>query len=131
MNFAPVRSSLLLGRANLWHDSRVSRKPEIPGKETDAYRPNDSGKFLAQWLKESARRTRQPASPDPQPAAPELPIVEESVVQSLLLRAKWPLIAFLVAIAFLQYFYVDVMVQIASLPAMIFFILINGQMPPV
>jgi len=131
VNFAPVRSSLLLGRANLWHDSRVSRKPEIPGKETDAYRPNDSGKFLAQWLKESARRTRQPASPDPQPAAPELPIVEESVVQSLLLRAKWPLIAFLVAIAFLQYFYVDVMVQIASLPAMIFFILINGQMPPV
>jgi len=109
----------------------VSRKPEIPGKETDAYRPNDSGKFLAQWLKESARRTRQPASPDPQPAAPELPIVQESAFQSLLGRAKWPLIAFLVAIAFLQYFYVDVMVQIASLPAMIFFILINGQMPPV
>ena len=53
------------------------------------------------------------------------------MVQSLLLRAKWPLIAFLVAIAFLQNFYVDVMVQIASLPAMIFFILINGQMPPV
>jgi hypothetical protein len=46
-------------------------------------------------------------------------------------RAKWPLMAVLVAIAFLQYFYVDVMVQIASLPAMIFFILINGQMPPV
>src|SRR2546423_6861732 len=109
----------------------VSRKPEIPGNETHAYRPNDSGKYLAQWLKESARRTRQPASPDPQPAAPELPIVEESAFQSLLGRAKWSLIAGLVAIAYLQYFYVDVMVQIASLPAMIFFILINGQMPPV
>ncbi len=109
----------------------VSRQPEIPGKETDAYRPNDSGKFLAQWLKESARRTRQPASSDPQSAAPELPIAQESAFQSLLGRAKWPLIAVLVAIAFLQYFYVDVMVQIASLPAMIFFILINGQMPPV
>ena len=109
----------------------VSRKPEISGREADAYRPNDSGKFLAQWLKESARRTRQPASLDPQPAAPELPIVQESAFQSLLGRAKWPLIAFLVAIAFLQYFYVDVMVQIASLPAIIFFILINGQMPPV
>jgi len=46
-------------------------------------------------------------------------------------RAKWPLIAVLIAIAYLQYFYVDVMVQIASLPAIIFFILINGQMPPV
>jgi len=109
----------------------VSRKPEIPGKETDEYRPNDSGKFLAQWLKESARRTRQPASSDPQPAAPALPIAQESAFQSVLGRAKWPLIAILVAIAFLQYFYVDVMVQIASLPAMIFFILINGQMPPV
>jgi len=111
--------------------SDVPKKTAIPEDETNEYRPNDSGKFLAQWLKESARRTRQPASPDPQPAAPELPIVEESVVQSLLLRAKWPLIAFLVAIAFLQYFYVDVMVRIGSLPAMIFFILINGQMPPV
>src|SRR6267378_2038727 len=113
----------------------VSRKPEVPANETDEYRPNDSGKFLAQWLKESARRTRQPASSDPQPApqaaAPALPIPQESAVQSLLGRAKWPLIAILVTIAFLQYFYVDVMVQIASLPAMIFFILINGQMPPV
>src|SRR5437762_14319215 len=109
----------------------VSRKAELPGKATDEYRPNDSGKFLAQWLKESARRTRQPASPDPQLAAPELPIVEESAVQSLLGRAKWPLIAFLIAIAYLQYFYADVMVQIAALPAIIFFILINGQMPPV
>ena len=57
--------------------------------------------------------------------------MQESAVQWVLGRAKWPLVAFLVAIAFLQYFYVDVMVQIASLPAMIFFILINGQMPPV
>ena len=57
--------------------------------------------------------------------------MQESAFQSLLGRAKWPLIAMLVAIAFLQYFYVDVMVQIGSLPAMIFFILINGQMPPV
>ena len=111
--------------------SDVSRKPEIPENETDEYRPNDSGKFLAQWLKESARRTRQPASSDPQPAAPALPIAQESAVRSVLGRAKWPLMAVLVAIAFLQYFYVDVMVQIASLPAIIFFILINGQMPPV
>ena len=111
--------------------SDVSRKPEIPENETDEYRPNDSGKFLAQWLKESARRTRRPSSSDLQPAAPALAIAQESAVQSMLGRAKWPLVAVLVAIAFLQYFYVDVMVQIASLPAMIFFILINGQLPPV
>jgi hypothetical protein len=109
----------------------VPRKPEISRNETDEYRPNDSGKFLAQWLQEAARRTQRPFSSDPQPAASALPSAQESAVQSVLGRAKWPLIAVLVAIAFLQYFYVDVMVQIASLPAMIFFILINGQMPPV
>jgi len=109
----------------------VPKKPAISSSETNAYRPNDSGKFLAQWLKESARRTRQPASLDPQPVPSALPIAQESAVQSLLGRAKWPLIAVLVAVAFLQYFYADVMLQIASLPAMIFFILINGQMPPV
>jgi len=57
--------------------------------------------------------------------------VQESAFQWVLGRAKWPLVTVLVAIAFLQYFYVDVMVRIGSLPAMIFFILINGQMPPV
>jgi hypothetical protein len=45
--------------------------------------------------------------------------------------AKWPLFAAVLAIAYLQYFYADVMLQIAALPAVIFFILINGQMPPV
>ena len=111
--------------------SDVPKKTATPENETNEYRPNDSGKYLAQWLKESARRTRQPASSDPEPAAPELPIAQESAFQSLLGRAKWPLIAVLIAIAYLQYFYVDVMVQIAALPAIIFFILINGQMPPV
>src|SRR6266850_6951567 len=97
----------------------VPKKTAIPENETNEYRPNDSGKFLAQWLKESARRTRRPSSSDLQPAAPELPIAQESAFQSLLGRAKWPLIAVLVTIVFLQYFYVDVMVQIGSLPAMI------------
>ena len=112
----------------------VPRKTEVPANETDEYRPNDSGKFLAQWLKESARRTRRPSSSDLQPATPATPaapIAQQSAIQSVLGRAKWPLIAVLVAIAYLQYFYVDVMVQIAALPAIIFFILINGQMPPV
>ena len=110
--------------------SDVHKKTAVPKSEADEYRPNDSGKFLAQWLKESARRTRRPSSPDLQPAAPATPIAR-SAIRSVLERAKWPLIAVLVTIAYLQYFYVDVMVQIASLPAIIFFILINGQMPPV
>jgi len=109
----------------------VPKKTAIPENETNEYRPNDSGKFLAQWLKESARRTRRPSSSDLQPGTPATPIAQQSTLRSVLDRAKWPLIAVLIAIAYLQYFYVDVMVQIASLPAIIFFILINGQMPPV
>jgi hypothetical protein len=111
--------------------SGVPKKTEIPGNETNEYRPNDSGKYLAQWLKESARRTRPPSSADLQPTTPATPIAQQSALRSVLGNAKWPLIAVLVAITYLQYFYVDVMVQIASLPAIIFFILINGQMPPV
>jgi len=110
--------------------SDVPKKTATPSNETNEYRPNDSGKFLAQWLQESARRTRFPSSSDLQPGTPT-PIAQKSALRSVPDRAKWPLIAVLVAIAFLQYFYVDVMVQIASLPAMIFFILINGQMPPI
>src|SRR5882762_10480515 len=114
--------------------SDVPKKTADPRNETNEYRPNDSGQFLAQWLKESARRTRRPSSPDLQPAAPATPATpttQKRALRSVLERAKWPLIAVLVAIAFLQYFYADVMVQISSLPAIIFFILINGQMPPV
>ena len=111
--------------------SDVPKKTADPRNETNEYRPNDSGQFLAQWLKESARRTPRPSSPDLQPGTPATPIAQKSTLRSVLDRAKWPLVAVLIAIAYLQYFYVDVMVQIASLPAIIFFILINGQMPPV
>jgi hypothetical protein len=109
----------------------VPKKTAIPRNETDEYRPNDSGKYLAQWLQEAARRTPRPSNSDLQPGPPATPIAQKSALRSVLGSAKWPLIAVLIAIAYLQYFYVDVMVQIASLPAMIFFILINGQMPPV
>ena len=111
--------------------SDVPKKTAGPRNETNEYRPNDSGQFLAQWLKESARRTRRPSSSDLQPVIPATPIAQKSTLRSVLEHAKWPLIAVLVAVAYLQYFYVDVMVQIAALPAIIFFILINGQMPPV
>jgi hypothetical protein len=109
----------------------VPKKTAIPKDETDEYRPNDSGTYLAQWLQEAARRTQRPSSSDLQPGTPATPIAQKSALRSVLDHAKWPLIAVLVAIAFLQYFYVDVMVRIGSLPAMIFFILINGKMPPV
>src|SRR6267378_7879855 len=122
----------LIGVAN--HESNVPKKTATPRNKTSEFRPYDSGEHMAQWLQEAARRTRRPSSADLEPgtfaAAAQTPS-PQSAIPSVLERAKWPLFALLVAIAYLQYFYADVMLQIASLPAMIFFILINGQIPPV
>jgi hypothetical protein len=132
----------LIGVAN--HGSNVPKKTATPRNKTSEFRPYDSGEHMAQWLQEAARRTRRPSSadlepgtpaavvqsPSPQSQTPQSPTPQSSI-RSALERAKWPFFAALVAIAYLQYFYADVMLQIASLPAMIFFILINGQMPPV
>jgi hypothetical protein len=89
---------------------------------------------MAQWLQEAARRTQRPSSPDVEPGTPAAVVqstAPQGAIQSIFERTKWPLLAALLAIAYLQYFYADVMLQIASLPAIVFFLLINGQMPPV
>jgi hypothetical protein len=122
----------LIGAAK--HRSNVLKKTATARNKTTEFRPYDSGEHMAQWLQEAARRTRRPSSADLEPGAPAAEVqspIPQSSIRSPLERAKWPLFAALVAIAYLQYFYADVMLQIASLPAMIFFILINGQMPPV
>ena len=116
------------------HRSNVLKKTATPRNKTSEFRPNDSGEHMAQWLQEAARRTRPLFSAEPEPgtlAAVEQTLSAQSANRSALERAKWPLLAAVVAIAYLPYFCADVMLQIASLPAMIFFILINGQMPPV
>jgi hypothetical protein len=89
---------------------------------------------MAQWLQEAARRTRRPSSSDAEPGTPAAVVqgpAPRGGIQSIFERIKWPLLAALLAIAYLQYFYADVMLQIAALPAIVFFLLINGQMPPV
>jgi hypothetical protein len=121
----------LIGAAK--HRSNVLKKTATPRNKTSEFRPNDSGEHMAQWLQETARRTRPPSSADLEPgtlAAVEQTPSPQSASRSALERAKWPFLAAVVAIAYLPYFCADVMLQIASLPAMIFFILINGQMPP-
>jgi hypothetical protein len=121
----------LIGAAK--HRSNVLKRTATPRNKTSEFRPNDSGEHMAQWLQETARRTRPPSSADLEPgtlAAVEQTPSPQSASRSALERAKWPFLAAVVAIAYLPYFCADVMLQIASLPAMIFFILINGQMPP-
>jgi hypothetical protein len=127
----------LIGAAK--HRSNVLKKTATPRNKTSEFRPNDSGEHMAQWLQEAASRTRPPPSADLEPGTPAAEVQSptpqsqgpQRSIRSALERAKWPLLAAVVAIAYLPYFCADVMLQIASLPTMIFFILINGQMPPV
>jgi hypothetical protein len=46
-------------------------------------------------------------------------------------KIKWPLLCALTALAYLQYSYADVLLQVLSLPLVIVFVLVNGQLPPV
>jgi len=130
----------LIGVAN--HRSNVPKKTATPGNRTGEFRPYDSGEHMAQWLQEAARRTRRPSSADLEPGTPAAVVqsptpqsptppnpTPQSSIRSVLERTKWPLFAALLALAYLQYFYADVMLQIAYLPAMIFFVMINGQIP--
>jgi hypothetical protein len=110
----------------------LSKKTTPLADKTEDYHPNDSGRFLAQWLQEAGRRARR-SSNTVEPGATAAPVKSQApqgATRSVLERMKWPLIAAFVAMAYLQYFYADVMVQIGSLPAIIFFVLINGQLPP-
>lgn len=45
-------------------------------------------------------------------------------------KAKRPLMAALVVAAYLQYLYVDTLLEIARLPSLIVFVLVDGQLPP-
>jgi hypothetical protein len=90
---------------------------------------------LSDWLQEAGKRrlSRQsghvevPAMPMPVeiPPAPEAPPPAAKRP-----TGKWLAISAVAAVAYLQFFYADVLLQIAKAPAMIFFVLINGQLPP-
>src|SRR5712692_9946131 len=100
------------------HRPDVPKKTATPTNKTSEFRSFDSGEHMTQWLQEAARRTRRRTSADVEPGTPAAVVQTsspQSSIRSVLERAKWPLFAALVAIAYLQYFYADVMLQIASL----------------
>jgi hypothetical protein len=96
---------------------------------------------LSDWLQEVGKRrfSRQTGHVDisvestplpvemavPAPAAPEAPRPAAKRP-----TGKWLAISAVGAVAYLQFFYADVLLQIAKAPAIIFFVLINGQLPP-
>jgi len=82
---------------------------------------------LAQWLREAGRR-RAPAKVEVGAATlPGQPSRRAKRRNRLLI----PVLAGVTALAYLQYFYVDVMLQIYSLQHLIVFILVDGLPPPV
>lgn len=71
----------------------------------------------ARWLQEVGRRTSRAVRPgvEPQPRAPERPRAARGHTRHIVLFGVF-------AIAFLQYYALDVMVQIDSLPAIVVFV---------
>jgi hypothetical protein len=82
---------------------------------------------LAHWLREAGRR-RPPAKVEV--GAATLP-GQPSRRARRRTRVLVPILAGVTALAYLQYFYVDVMLQIYSLQHLIVFILVDGLPPPV
>jgi len=92
---------------------------------------SDTGKDLAKWLQEAARRKRKKSAigqratqNSGQPTAARKPVL------AYIERIRWVLLSGLATVAFLQYFYTDTLLRIAYLPSIIFFVLVNGQLPP-
>lgn len=78
---------------------------------------------LARWLQESGRRRQ--AAPQAQGAPCAARTAEPRRAWLWLEAARRPLLVALLAVALLQYFYLDVAARILSLPQLVFFILIG------
>lgn len=85
----------------------------------------DTGRDLAQWLQEAGKRVRSTSAPIEQP----------STEQAKRLRASWDArfaaikrmtLLTLLAASYLLYYFVDVMLQISLLPALIVFVPTTG-----
>jgi hypothetical protein len=83
---------------------------------------------LAQWLREAGRRRRpraEPASPKEKPPGP--PRGRAGSRNRYMLHA----LAGLAALAYLEFYFTAVMLQIYSLPRVMVFIMVDGLPPPV
>jgi hypothetical protein len=92
---------------------------------------------LSDWLQEAGKRRHSPQSPqteapaEPRPVQVEIPLQPEPPRPAeRRSTGKWLAISAVGAVAFLQFFYADVFLQIIKAPAIIFFVLVNGQLPP-
>jgi hypothetical protein len=84
---------------------------------------------LAKWLKESGRRRLALAvAPEPvhvdaaRRANPSRPWISAP-------HRKWLLLGGLTVLAYLEYFFADVLLQIATIPEFLVFVFVNGKWP--
>jgi hypothetical protein len=92
----------------------------------------DTSRNLARWLQEAGRRTKRGSASsdvDGKPGASHA--WHDGAMDRRLERAKWPLLVALSACAYLQYFYMNVLLAIDSIRSLIVFVLVNGMLPPV
>jgi hypothetical protein len=88
--------------------------------------PGFDDQDLAEWLREAGKRRRGTSSPVGEATLPGMP--------SRRARRKSYLsyvLAALGVLAYLEYYYAGVLLQIYSLPRVIVFILVDGMPPPV
>lgn len=81
----------------------------------------DSTRNLAKWLQEAGQRKVAPTPADPAPAAPRRTV---SIVQGMS-TGRFLALAAVTALAYLQYFFTDALLQISSLPYVVFFLKVN------
>jgi hypothetical protein len=82
---------------------------------------------LAKWLKESGRRRLAPAlAPEPVHAEPARRAKSSRQWISAAHR-KWLLLGTLTVLAYLEYFFADVLLQIASIPEFLVFVFVPGK----
>lgn len=91
---------------------------------------DDNPADLARWLQEAARR-RQPPLADLQDELQKSGEHPQPRKLPPWTRIRWSVYALITAIAYLQYFYTDVMLQINAIRPLIVLLFVNGMLPPV
>jgi hypothetical protein len=85
----------------------------------------DSTRNLAKWLQEAGQRKAAPAPAQAEPAARQAePRRTLSVVRGMS-SGRVLALAAVTALAYLQYFFTDALLQISSLPYVVFFLRLN------
>jgi hypothetical protein len=91
----------------------------------DVDNERDTGRELAQWLQEAGKRVRSTGAPIEQPTTSQ-PKRTRASWEARFMAVKRMTLLTLLAASYLLYYFVDVMLQISLLPALIVFVPTTG-----